>query len=62
MFTTQVAAWEIAARTAVVYVAMLGGLRLAGKREIGQMTVFDLVVILLVWHEYRLVRRHLPLE
>jgi uncharacterized membrane protein len=24
------------------------------------LTVFDLVVILLIWHEYRLVRLHLP--
>lgn len=48
MFTTGVPVWEIAARTAVVYLALLLGLRLAGKREIGQMTPFDLVVILLV--------------
>ena len=26
------------------------------------LTVFDLFVIWLIWHEYRLVRRHLPLE
>jgi uncharacterized membrane protein len=26
------------------------------------LTVFDLVVMGLIWHEYRLVRRHLPLE
>jgi uncharacterized membrane protein YcaP (DUF421 family) len=31
-----------------VYGAVLVGLRLMGKREIGQMTVFDLVVILLI--------------
>lgn len=35
-------------RTAGVYVVILLGLRLAGKREIGQMTVFDLVVLLLL--------------
>jgi uncharacterized membrane protein YcaP (DUF421 family) len=39
---------EIMARTALVYVAVLVGLRLAGKRELGQMTVFDLVVVLLI--------------
>lgn len=44
----EIPAWEIIARTVVVYVALLAGLRLAGKREIGQMTPFDLVVILLV--------------
>jgi len=40
--------WDIVLRTAGVYVAILLGLRLAGKREIGQMTVFDLVVLLLL--------------
>ena len=35
-------------RTLAVYFALLLGLRLAGKREIGQMTPFDLVVILVV--------------
>lgn len=40
--------WAIVARTAIVYLALLGGLRLAGTRELGQMTPFDLVVILLI--------------
>jgi uncharacterized membrane protein YcaP (DUF421 family) len=40
--------WDIVLRTAGVYVIILLGLRLAGKREIGQMTVFDLVVLLLL--------------
>jgi uncharacterized membrane protein YcaP (DUF421 family) len=48
MFGLEVSGWSIAARTLVVYAAMLGGLRLAGKRELGQMTPFDLVVILLI--------------
>lgn len=26
------------------------------------LTVFDLFVIALIWHEYRLIRRHLPVE
>lgn len=38
----------IAGRTAVVYVAILLGLRLAGKRELGQMTMFDLLVLMLL--------------
>jgi uncharacterized membrane protein YcaP (DUF421 family) len=38
----------IAGRTAVVYVAILVGLRMAGKRELGQMTVFDLLVLMLL--------------
>jgi uncharacterized membrane protein YcaP (DUF421 family) len=41
-------AWDIAMRTVVIYLAILVGLRLSGKREIGQMTVFDLVVLLLI--------------
>jgi uncharacterized membrane protein YcaP (DUF421 family) len=40
--------WAIAARTALVYLGVFVGLRLMGKRELGQMTVFDLVVILLI--------------
>lgn len=39
---------SIVVRTAAIYVAILVGLRVAGKREIGQMTVFDLVVLLLI--------------
>ena len=38
----------IAGRAAIVYIAILIGLRLMGKRELGQMTVFDLVVVLLL--------------
>ena len=41
-------AWAVAARTALVYIGLVLGLRLMGKRELGQMTVFDLVVILLI--------------
>ena len=32
----------------LVYIGVFVGLRLAGKRELGQMTVFDLVVVLLI--------------
>jgi uncharacterized membrane protein YcaP (DUF421 family) len=41
-------ALQILARSLLVYVGVLVGLRLMGKRELGQMTVFDLVVILLI--------------
>jgi uncharacterized membrane protein YcaP (DUF421 family) len=41
-------AWVVTLRTLAVYGAVFVGLRLMGKREIGQMTVFDLVVILLI--------------
>jgi uncharacterized membrane protein YcaP (DUF421 family) len=40
--------WIIALRTVIVYGVILVGLRLSGKREVGQMTVFDLVVLLLI--------------
>jgi uncharacterized membrane protein YcaP (DUF421 family) len=40
--------WQIVVRTAVVYVALIVGFRLTGKRQIGQMAPFDLVVILLI--------------
>jgi uncharacterized membrane protein YcaP (DUF421 family) len=39
---------EIIGRTLVVYAVVLVGLRLGGGRELGQLTPFDLVVILLV--------------
>jgi len=48
MFSLGVSAWSIAARTFIVYVVLLVGLRLAGKRELGQMTPFDVVVIILI--------------
>jgi len=40
--------WQIALRSAVVYAGVFVGFRLMGKREIGQMTIFDLVLILLI--------------
>lgn len=39
---------EIVLRTSVVYVALLFGIRIAGKRELGQMSPFDLVVVLVI--------------
>jgi len=38
----------IAIRTAVVYLLILIGVRLSGKREVGQMTPFDLTLLLLL--------------
>jgi uncharacterized membrane protein YcaP (DUF421 family) len=48
MFTAATGSLEIVLRTALVYAGLLVGLRFAGKRELGQMTVFDLVVVLLI--------------
>jgi uncharacterized membrane protein YcaP (DUF421 family) len=45
---TLTTALGIILRTIVVYLVVLVGLRLSGKREIGQMTVFDLVLLLLI--------------
>jgi uncharacterized membrane protein YcaP (DUF421 family) len=39
---------EIALRTGVIYVLVLLGVRLSGKREVGQMTPFDLTLLLLL--------------
>jgi uncharacterized membrane protein YcaP (DUF421 family) len=38
----------IVLRTAIIYFVILTGLRLSGKREVGQMTPFDLVLLLLI--------------
>jgi len=35
-------------RTAVIYIVVLTGVRLSGKREVGQMTPFDLTLLLLI--------------
>src|SRR3954468_16809000 len=39
---------EIAVRSAVVYLIVIIGIRLSGKREVGQMTPFDLTLLLLL--------------
>src|SRR5579872_4913949 len=38
----------IAAKTLVIYAFLIGGLRLLGKRELGQMTVYDLVLMIVL--------------
>ena len=48
MFHMGTPVWQIVVRAVVVYVAVFVGFRIMGKREIGQMTIFDLVVILLI--------------
>src|ERR1051325_945211 len=39
---------QIALRTAIIYLVVLLGVRLRGKREVGQMTPFDLTLLLLI--------------
>ena len=41
-------AWELVVRSIAIYVVMVLALRVFGKREIGQLTLFDLVLVLLV--------------
>src|SRR5262252_2903897 len=41
-------ALEIIARTGAIYLVVLAGVRLSGKREVGQMTPFDLTLLLLI--------------
>jgi uncharacterized membrane protein YcaP (DUF421 family) len=48
LFELNVPWWELVLRSILIYVAFFIGLRLFGKREIGQLTMFDLVLILLV--------------
>ena len=40
--------FEILLRTVVIYLLVLIGVRLSGKREVGQMTPFDLTLLLLL--------------
>jgi len=39
---------QIAMRTGIIYLLVLVGVRLSGKREVGQMTPFDLTLLLLL--------------
>jgi uncharacterized membrane protein YcaP (DUF421 family) len=39
---------QIVARTGIIYLLVLIGVRLSGKREVGQMTPFDLTLLLLL--------------
>ncbi|HKC18755.1 MAG TPA: YetF domain-containing protein [Candidatus Dormibacteraeota bacterium] len=39
---------ELVARAVIVYIALLVALRVFGKREVGQFTIYDLVFVLLV--------------
>jgi uncharacterized membrane protein YcaP (DUF421 family) len=39
---------ELIGRSVIVYVALLVALRIFGKREVGQFTIYDLVFVLLV--------------
>lgn len=40
--------WELIARGAIVYCALLAMMRLSGRRTVGQFTPFDLLVVMLL--------------
>jgi uncharacterized membrane protein YcaP (DUF421 family) len=40
--------WELIVRSVLIYAVFFIGLRIFGKRELGQFTIFDLVLLLLV--------------
>jgi uncharacterized membrane protein YcaP (DUF421 family) len=48
MYPGGVVLLQILARTAAIYMLVLLGVRLSGKREVGQMTPFDLTLLLLL--------------
>jgi uncharacterized membrane protein YcaP (DUF421 family) len=48
LFVPQVSLWEKALRAFLVFVFLVAALRLGGKRELGQLNVLDLAVLLLV--------------
>ncbi|MEF7617448.1 YetF domain-containing protein [Aquincola sp. MAHUQ-54] len=48
MFDLSVPWWELLARAALVYGALLAMVRVSGKRSVGQFTPFDLLVVMLL--------------
>src|ERR1700751_5540712 len=48
MFNLAIPLWELIVRGAVVYVFLLILLRITGKRQIGQLAPFDLVLLLVL--------------
>ncbi|HET9847023.1 MAG TPA: YetF domain-containing protein [Candidatus Dormibacteraeota bacterium] len=48
LFKLGVPWWELVVRSFIIYAVFFVGLRIFGKRELGQFTIFDLVLVLLV--------------
>ena len=48
MFELSMPVWEFVLRAVVVYVVLLGMIRLSGKRTMGQFTPFDVLLIVLL--------------
>ncbi|MGZ9160686.1 MAG: hypothetical protein ACXW4T_05920 [Candidatus Limnocylindrales bacterium] len=39
---------DVVLRTAIVYLFLVAAIRISGKREVGQMSVLELIVVLLI--------------
>lgn len=48
IFDLGLPAWQIVVRTVIVYVALLVLIRLSGKRTLGEMSIFDLIVVIVL--------------
>ncbi|HJU40683.1 MAG TPA: YetF domain-containing protein [Tahibacter sp.] len=48
MWTTSVPWWELVIRGSVVFLVLFAMLRLIGRRQVGQLTPFDLVLLLII--------------
>jgi len=48
MFIPTLPIWELVVRSAIMFLAVFVLLRVFGKRQVGQMTPYDLVVLLLI--------------
>src|SRR5256885_14573329 len=48
LFAPEIGIWEKVLRSVVVYLFMLLAFRFTGKRQVGQLTPFDLVVLLII--------------
>ena len=48
MLSMSVPWWELIVRSAIVYAALIGILRATGKRQVGQLAPFDLVLLLVL--------------
>lgn len=48
MFTLSLPWWEFSLRALIVYIFLLGTLRLTGRRQIGQLSPFDFVMLFIL--------------
>lgn len=48
MFTLSLPWWEFSLRALIVYIFLLGTLRLTGRRQIGQLSPFDFVLLFIL--------------